>query len=507
MESKVDVDIVAFVKDSNDWIQSQGEEFELANVIQRKDVGPSLTVVECDLISIHNVSYATESSQKTNDTKDETQLGEEWTEYNSQILSQAIEGCTAVISCLGSSRGTNFYTDYLRVPLMRIWRYDVSSWCHDEGHPYYSVYLANKRILKEVEIEQQRRMVAMESERQRLRLDEELEARYSKDKKEDSSVRLARDLTRKRARFKNDIIDSAYSTSQLFEDISKTNTSMPLQSAGVRDRIKFIRVSDVNVGKNPWRIGNVLTNVFGSTVMRYEDRIEKLLKKSALLDTVIVRVGEVVKEERNVNTTSLQLSVGGVVPSPSVVGMEDVSELVAVASLTKIHDTRFSEDAMQRNHAANTKSLNYKDKSLLLPLPPPKHFIWAVRWAGQYLNPPQGLRPDGSSSAALCFVKAMQAEMARARQKQIDKMNREKLKLYHGGKQLIRLRKWLKAPWTVKPYALTSILTVYLTICAFGWMLVGKQLVESMIWIKQLDTARMITKVLSVVSSPSVVKI
>jgi hypothetical protein len=31
--------------------------------------------------------------------------------------------------------------------------------------------------------------------------------------------------------------------------------------------------------------------------------------------------------------------------------------------------------------------------------------------------------------------------------------------------------------------------------------------VESMIWIKQLDTARMITKVLSVVSSPSVVKI
>jgi hypothetical protein len=54
----------------------------------------------------------------------------------------------------------------------------------------------------------------------------------------------------------------------------------------------------------------------------------------------------------------------------------------------------------------------------------------------------QGLRPDGSSSAALSFVKAIQSEMARLRQKQIDRMKRDKLKLYHDGQQLIRLRKW-----------------------------------------------------------------
>jgi hypothetical protein len=49
----------------------------------------------------------------------------------------------------------------------------------------------------------------------------------------------------------------------------------------------------------------------------------------------------------------------------------------------------------------------------------------------------QGLRPDGSSSVAVPFVKAMQSEMARSRQKQIDMMKRDKLKRYHGEQQLI----------------------------------------------------------------------
>lgn len=338
MESKVNVDIVAFVKDyHNDWIGSSQDELVLAGVMQRTGMGPSLEVVEGDLISLPNVSYALEWRGDSNTTRDEM---EGWNEMNSLAVSQAISGCTAVISCLEPRRGTDFYTDYLRVPFLRIWRYDVSSWCFDEGHPYY-VYLANQKILREAEMEQERRLVAIESERERLRLEEELEARYSsKEDEEDSSIQIARELTRKRARLSS--IDTTYSTSQLFEDIISTNTSMPLKSAGVRDRIKFILISDVNVGKNPWRLGNVLTNVLGSTMMRYEDRIEKMLKKSSLLDTVTVRVGEIVKEERNFNTTSLQLSTSGVVPSPSVVGIEDVSELVAVTSLTKIHDARFS---------------------------------------------------------------------------------------------------------------------------------------------------------------------
>jgi hypothetical protein len=40
----------------------------------------------------------------------------------------------------------------------------------------------------------------------------------------------------------------------------------------------------------------------------------------------------------------------------------------------------------------------------------------------------------------------MQAEMAWARQKEIENIKRDKLELYHGGQQLIQLRKWLRAP-------------------------------------------------------------
>jgi hypothetical protein len=91
----------------------------------------------------------------------------------------------------------------------------------------------------------------------------------------------------------------------------------------------------------------------------------------------------------------------------------------------------------------------------------------------------------------------MQSEMARSRQIQIDKMKRDKLKLYHGGQQLIRLRKWLKAPWRVKPYALSSILAVYLSIAVLSWMLVGQQVLALVAWIKQLNTWRLISKLFS----------
>lgn len=97
----------------------------------------------------------------------------------------------------------------------------------------------------------------------------------------------------------------------------------------------------------------------------------------------------------------------------------------------------------------------------------------------------------------MSFVKAMQAEMVRARQKKIEKMKTDKLKLYHGGQQLIRLRKWLNAPWRVKPYALSSIMAVYLTMLAMSWVLVGPQLVEVAKRLKQIGITHIVTKMLS----------
>jgi hypothetical protein len=62
--------------------------------------------------------------------------------------------------------------------------------------------------------------------------------------------------------------------------------------------MKFIRISDLNVGRNPLRLGNILTNIFGSVMMRYEDMCEKLLKESELIDTIAMRIGDVVRVER-----------------------------------------------------------------------------------------------------------------------------------------------------------------------------------------------------------------
>jgi len=286
MESKVDVDVVAFIKDYSDWISVNRGEGMFADVVQRRDIGPTLTVMEGDLICLHQ-----ESNSINDDNSTETIL--DMKEYNDEQLHQAISGSTALISCLQPSRPTNFYTDYFRVPFLRILNFNVSSWCRDEGHPYY-VYMANKRILQEAELEQSRRMGVIEFERERRRLEDQLEKQRTKDDKE-YDTRIALELRRKRQRLGK--IDT-YSTSQLFEDLITTNETMSLKSAGLKDRMKFIRISDLNVGRNPLRLGNILTNIFGSVMMRYEDMCEKLLKESELIDTIAMRIGDVVRVER-----------------------------------------------------------------------------------------------------------------------------------------------------------------------------------------------------------------
>jgi hypothetical protein len=158
-----------------------------------------------------------------------------------------------------------------------------------------------------------------------------------------------------------------------------------------------------------------------------------------------------------------------------------VAELAVITAITQIHDNANSSITSSSNVA----------------LPPPKHFTWAVRWAGQHLTPPQGLRPDGSSSAALCFVKAMQAELVKSRQKEIEKVKRDKIGLYHGGKQLIRFRKWLKSSWRLKPYALSSALVVYFTIVAMSWYTLGSPLICVTKWMKKLFLQRIVTKLIS----------
>eukprot|EP00804_Cyclotella_cryptica_P025226 CCRYP_010340-RA/>CCRYP_010340-RA protein AED:0.00 eAED:0.00 QI:175/-1/1/1/-1/1/1/688/455 len=302
LRSNVDVDVVAFVRNYEKlhrvlYNDDEEGDYVLEGILQRNNdnKGPKLRVVIGDLVW-NDTMYSTPTSpHDDNSTSTNTMQ-----EYHQQALTEAIAGSTALISCVGSYRPTNFWMDYLRVPFVRVWRRDVSRWCEDRNHPYYVHYWTTRRILEEAEREQRRREAYMELERERVRLEErQLEKKKKRTMRHEErglESSIAEEFRRKRQTLGK--VDS-YSNSVLFADLmAENNSTMPLKSAAMTDRIKFIRISDVNVGRNPWRLGNVLVNVFRSLVLRYEDMGEKLMKTSDLVDTIVVRVGDITGEER-----------------------------------------------------------------------------------------------------------------------------------------------------------------------------------------------------------------
>jgi hypothetical protein len=71
-------------------------------------------------------------------------------------LAEAIRGCT-IISCVGSVRQTNLWTDFLARPVWRLMRKDVSDWYNDPRHPFYVHFHTTRKALHTAEREQLRR--------------------------------------------------------------------------------------------------------------------------------------------------------------------------------------------------------------------------------------------------------------------------------------------------------------------------------------------------------------
>ena len=182
-------------------------------------------------------------------------------------------------------------------------------------------------------------------------------------------------------------------------------------------------------------------------------------------------------EERNHNNTSLQLCIDGTVPSPSLVGRNDVADLAVVTALTKTSSRRNP----LRSHAGDSGSIVSGDTEA----PPSRsanHWTWAVRWTGQHLSPPQGLRPYGCADAATCFDGAVKEQTALDR----NRRTREKyLESYHGGRELLRLSRWRRK---MKPYAqsLAVSIPVYLTLGILSWYLFGHAFVDLFSRLKRL---------------------
>jgi hypothetical protein len=338
LETNGEATIVAVVRDYDKACRVLYDDL----VRNKKKKQPALQIVEANLVPPEELPGYRDSDEEEEAEKEEE---EEWRkrassaaafygtsiqDYNNrhaypadEVLEDAIRGCTAIISCVGSVRPTNLWTDFLL--LWRVWRKDVSSWCSDARHPYYVHYRSTRKALALAEKEQMRRQ-----------------------------------------------------SMQTLEDKTLRNGAKDYK---VPSRIRFVRISDLCLQQQPWHFVPLLTNIMHSMVFRYQDMTEQLLQTSSLIDTIILRPGDLSDDERNANTTALQVDPSGRLPSPSRVGREDVASLAVSSALFRLPNA---------TQAA--------------------HFTLAVRWVGEDLHPypAQGTMKDGFASAHTCLLHVFQ---------------------------------------------------------------------------------------------------
>jgi len=362
LESSLDATIVAFVRDYDKACRVLYDDLLVSNRDSKKK-GPKLQIVKGDLVPADELpGYLDEeeaswmeraqSAAKFYGTKAQdydNRKDSEPTDSN-EALHEAIKDCTTIISCVGSVRPTNFWTDFIARPLWRLFRKDVSKWCKDPRHPFYVHYSSTRKALCYAEKEQLRREAAVAA----------------------------------------------------MNEVNDKEEVVP--------RIRFVRISDLCVAQRPWNFVPILTNIMHSMVFRYQDMTERLLENSALVETVLLRPGDLVDEERDVNTTSLQVNPSGWVPSPSRVGREDVAALAVSAALFNSQPDKKTEDGEKRT------------------LDEPFHYTLAVRWAGADLSPypPQGSMNHGLPDANLCMHSALRTLRREGKRKRRLKMRKAK---------------------------------------------------------------------------------
>jgi hypothetical protein len=287
LEMNIDANIVAVVRNYDKACSVLYDDMVVANR-GKSTRGPKLEIVEGDLVPSEELPgyLDNEEGQWLNRAKSAAAFyGNKVEEYDNreedqlvdcnEALQEAIKGCSTIISCVGSVRPTHIVTDLLARPLLRLLRRDVSRWCKDPRHPYYVHYASTRKALGYAEREQLRREAAM-------------------------------------------AVD---------DDDNQEKDPKPVP------RIRFIRISDLCIAHQPWHFVPIVTNTMYSMVFRYQDMAERLLGASRLIETVILRPGDLVDEERDVKTTSLQVDPYGVVPSPARIGRQDVADLAVAAAM------------------------------------------------------------------------------------------------------------------------------------------------------------------------------
>lgn len=245
----LDITVVAFVRDYDKACRVLYDDVLVARSPTNKK-GPQLQIVVGDLVPREELpGFEDEDDELWAQTAQSAAnfYGNNVEDYDNrdiqpdvnEALQEAVKGCTSIISCVGAVRPTNVWSDFIAMPGWRLFRHDVSGWCKDRRHPYYIHYVSTRKALGYAEREQLKR--------------EATAAVYAEDDEEQPK-------------------------------------EIP--------RIRFVRVSDLCVAQKPWGFIPLVTNALQSMVFRYQDMTERLLEESKVLDTVILRPGDLVDEER-----------------------------------------------------------------------------------------------------------------------------------------------------------------------------------------------------------------
>lgn len=426
---QLDATVVACVRQYDKAIKVLYDDLTLAANNNPKKKGPRLQIIEADLVPPEELpGYLDDDETEWLERAQSTAqfYGNEVQDYDNrenapivvdsnEALEEAVKGCSTIISCVGAVRPTNIWTDLVARPLWRLLFPDVSGWCKDGRHPYYIQFASTRKILGYAEREQLRREAAIE-----MKLEEEEEAR---------------------------------------------------DGAVVVPKIRFIRVSDLCVAQPPWHFVPLLTNIFRSMVLRYHDMAERLLESSTLVDSVILRPGDLVDDERDPSTAYLQVDPSGEVPQPAIVSREDVASLAVASALFRSPREADAAEAWSVAHLDNNTEVIDA-----LAHHAPFHCILAVRWVGNNMHPypSQGSKRQGFPTAdvslqnALRIIRKREQKQRRLvlRQQQIlskasDESYLETVSRLARNFQQKRMR-------PLKPYGIVAAIPIYFTLALFG---------------------------------------
>jgi len=381
---------------------------------------PTLELVEANLVPPQEVygyvdeddaieiEHAKSASKYFGNSMEEYDFRDEAPDPN-EALEECIRDCTCVISCLGTDRTTNAWTDFLAMPIWRLLKRDASSWCKDAHHPYYVNYATTRKVVGMAEREQRRRNAIHSTEQEAL--EQELVER-------------------------GQVLDET--------------TKLPKP-----DRIRVIRISDNYVAHNPWSFVPLVVNIFKSMVFQYQEMSEILLEQSSLVDTVVLRPADLTDLERDVNSTMLLVdATSGAVPTPANISREDVAELAVVAAITNLKNV---DDGPDKNEKRNAQTNGNKPKPNKFwrrqpQKDEPVHYTIGVSWA-HHAN-------DGLPNAQACMAKVIKE------QKETEKKRRKReVTLYRYNviqRAFIRWSDQLRRRRKTKPYGICAAVIVYL---------------------------------------------